>query len=386
MFCFNKKRNRVIWLLYLCWLGLSWGLLLLSPATLASDIKVVFVSPQPKMPGFWQDYEDVMQSAAKQLNIDLHIIRSAGTDRFGHIAKLQQVTEMASKPDYVITMPRETTARKMFALLQSSDIKFFITNTELPVIVQEEIGTPGQFFQNWVGHLRPDDAQAGELVAEQLYAVMQQNLAAEKYSILAITGARDVAAVFERNQGLRRFLKTEQNSRLLQFVFTDWRYKSTLEKVPLIARRYPNLNGVWCASDEIAAAVFDGYLRAAMPDIPYLGAIDWSEEGLKRFQNGSLAVSVGGHFIEGGLILAAIRDHHDGIEFKTPYMMDQKLSMSVLNKDNYPLIEELVIAHNYDSLDFSKLSVSRGGSHGHWSDEYLQIIKNIQREPASDKL
>lgn len=361
-----------VYLVAVCWSAALWSQ--------QAPLKVTFVSPDPEVEGFWMLYKDIMLAAADDLNIELEVLHARG-NRFDHYDRIQQVLSREQKPDYLVSLLLRNTTEKMLQAIELSGVKFFATNSDIPDEIRQYTGYPREKFNMWIGHARPDDYKAGKVLAETLIqqASRLEFAATSKINFLAITGARDSDAAFLRNAGLKKAIKATPGVVLQQLLFTDWQYQTAYDYFERLMLRYPQTQVFWCANDEIATAVIDA--RKAMGgDMPlFIGGIDWSHRGIGRYRAGEMDTSVGGHFIEGGLILALIRDHFDGHDFADELGVLLSFEMGVLNETNIELIESIVIQNDWHKLDFGLLSKSMQGHRNHWHSSYLQLINNIYR-------
>jgi ABC-type xylose transport system substrate-binding protein len=355
---------------------------LCSGVSLATEprLQVAFISPDPEVEGFWMLYKNVMLSAAKDLNIELEVVHSPNVNRFDHYDRVESVFSREDKPDYLVTLFLRNTSHKMLQAIEKSGIRFFATNSDIPDNVRQFIGRPRQIFKSWIGHARPDDYQAGELLAKTLLSQHRQASGSDPVNIIAVTGARDSDVTFMRNAGLKSAVEGESGVVLQQLLFTDWQYQTAYDYVNQLLSRYPQTQVIWCANDEIATAFIDAQKARGLSRTLLVGGIDWSYRGIGRFREGEMATSVGGHFIEGGLILALLRDHFDGVDFNDAPGTELMFHMNALNDDNIDFIESIVMKNNWQQLDFSLLSKSLQGHREPWHNNYLQLMKNIRRE------
>lgn len=352
-----------------------------APVLLAKEaIKVTFLSPNPPNTGYWQHYDEAMQSAAKNLNIDLTIIHAEDLDRFAYLKTLKRVD--IKNTDYVIALLKVNTETKILKTFENTGVKVFTANMDVPQKHANEIGSPRKIYKNWIGHVIPDDYHAGNLLAKKLIAAGQQNNI-NSGNIIAISGARDASVSYLRNQGLLDAVSEIDGYRVDQILYTDWKYKTVRERFKLMLGRYPDSRLIWCASDEIALAVLDELKENNINSNYQVGSIDWSENGLKLFPEENYVTSIGGHVLEGGIILALIRDYHDGNDFAETIGTQLFMKMGELSTNNMTKIQDLIQGNNWQNLHFDKLSVSLGGDNQVIKTDYQQVLNAIYHQTTA---
>lgn len=338
-------------------------------------VNVTFVSPSATDDPFWEQYKGIMQSAARDLEIELTIINSQHLDRFGHLDALTKALNAKPKPDYIVTLFRKNTIEKWLSLTQQANVKFVATNADIPPHLASKIGPPRSLFKNWIAHIRPDDFHAGELLTHELIKATQNQQ--KKHLVVALTGSHESIASSLRIEGMKSVLATTSNWELQQILYTNWSYQDAYDKTQALLTRYPNTDVFWSASDRIALSAHNASLKQGKQIIT--GGIDWSSEGFEAFSANISVTSIGGHFIEGGIALSLIRDHADGEDFADRIGVNPKMQMAPLNKDNFAYFNELVTQHQWQKLDFSLLSKSMSQDKHIWSNNYVEIIKQISK-------
>lgn len=340
----------------------------------SEKINVTFVSPNPPGTGYWQHYDNAMHAAADKLNINLTIIHSRDLDRFAYMESLSKVD--LEETDYAIALLKVNVADKLLKMFEQSNVKLITNNIEIPEQHAQQIGLPRQKYKNWIGHVIPDDYDAGKLLASELlkhYKAKQS----DPIGIVALSGSRDASVSYLRNKGLSDLIANNGNFRLEQVIYTDWKYQTAKQKFAGLIKRYPNTKVIWCASDEIAQAVLDELNANNALNDYRVGSIDWSQSGVNLFGQTGYITSVGGHFLEGGLILSLLRDYHDGIDFEQDLGSRLLIKMGALNRQNLKQVEDLIFYDNWEKLNFRLLSKSFGGDPTLLKNDYPQLLDQI---------
>ena len=146
-------------------------LLLCFNLSYADQLKVTFINPGYPGAIFWDRVTDVMQAAANDLEIELTVLyasKDTDTDRITHAALVKQVAESPQKPDYLITIFRKGSTRKVLSSIEKHNLDTFIINTDVPAEIKASIGKPRQIYSHWIGHIFPNDKKAGYDLASEL--------------------------------------------------------------------------------------------------------------------------------------------------------------------------------------------------------------------------
>lgn len=319
-----------------------------------------------------------MKSAAQDLDINLKTVHSLANDRFSHLKAVETALATDDTPDYLVTLFGRNNSEKILKLTKEKGVKFFATNSDIPDNLRQYIGHPRQIYKNWIGHIRPDDFHTGNVLAQNLFSTFKaQHSETQQIEMVGISGMRDSAAAFLRNEGLKALAIESEEVTLKQVIYTDWQYQTAFDMVPKLLQRYPKLNAIWCANDELATAVVDSLIKQNAHKYILVGGIDWSHRGIHGVVQKEFTTSIGGHFIEGGIILALLRDHFDDQDFAPHIGTEASFKMDALTPENIQLIGEIVMKNQWHLMDFRKLSQSYTGHREYWSNNYVSIIQNI---------
>lgn len=354
--------------------------LLSNPCFAENIARVTFVSPNPPAKGFWQTYEKVMQHAATQLDIELTIVHAAAIDRFSFNEALTEAISAQPTPDYLVTLFRHNTTRKLFSLLAGTNIKLFASNADIPNNAKSKFQGPRIVQDNWIGHMYPDDFAAGVILARALARQVKQKQSLENINIAAISGSRDSPVSFSRAQGLKDFAVKSGLLKITRLMYSDWHYATAVNLTQHILTRFPEVKTFWCASDEIARAAITQIKNQGNIHDYNIASIDWSENGIEAFKKGELITTLGGHFMEGGMILALLHDYHQGIDFKDVLGLTMTMEMDELSQRNIDMVEHIVMRDGEASLDFTKLSAAKSGEQRFWSSNYVNTINAIYEQ------
>lgn len=337
------------------------GVLLLFSVPLANaDARpsVVFLSPDDSR--FWQLVAGFMEAVAEDLEVDLEVQYDRESHRFSYLRMAKDVLSREDKPDYLLFMCKEHVTESMLRLADGAGVKTFTFNTDVPDAARASIGMPRSVLSGWLGHLSPDNIAAGRSLVTLLGKQAEQLGLASGPSIpmVALSGTLDSSATKDRNGGLLA-AAVQQRSELMQLVYANWSGTLAREKTEVLLKRYPNTVSIWSASDGMAMGAIEAARNAGRtPGKDLLvGGVDWEPEALESIRQGELLVSLGRHFMGGGLALLLLHDYHHGQDFgdmSPDYVFRYKLEPAT--RDNVERVQRIMDSKNWSAIDFRRFS------------------------------
>ena len=337
------------------------GFLLLFSVPLANaDARpsVVFLSPDDSR--FWQLVAGFMEAVAEDLEVDLEVQYDRESHRFSYLRMAKDVLSREDKPDYLLFMCKEHVTESMLRLADGAGVKTFTFNTDVPDAARASIGMPRSVLSGWLGHLSPDNIAAGRSLVTLLGKQAEQLGLASGPSIpmVALSGTLDSSATKDRNGGLLA-AAVQQRSELMQLVYANWSGTLAREKTEVLLKRYPNTVSIWSASDGMAMGAIEAARNAGRtPGKDLLvGGVDWEPEALESIRQGELLVSLGRHFMGGGLALLLLHDYHHGQDFgdmSPDYVFRYKLEPAT--RDNVERVQRIMDSKNWSAIDFRRFS------------------------------
>lgn len=331
------------------------------PGWSAEQMRVAYLNPTHEGDMFWGRVVGFMRAVADDLEIDLRVYYNDSANRFGEKEIAQKVLSGEDKPDYFITQIKRNTLVSLLKMTSDNNIRYFTINTGVSEEDKEKVGSPRGKFPNWIGQMVPDDYQAGYELAEFLIVRAGSTgiIGEDKSSgLLALSGGRDSTAALQRNKGLMDALNRYQNVQLKQLLFTEWGLEASYELAGKLFRRHPDISVIWAASDGIALGVARAANESGLQinkDV-ITGGIDWSLEGIDAVKNGTLSVSLGGHFMEAGWALVLLHDYHHGIDFAPDTGVVIKTEFIPLTQENLPVYEKMLTPATLSRIDFKRFS------------------------------
>lgn len=337
------------------------GFLLLLTGSLAHAgprPSVVFLSPDDSR--FWQLVAGFMEAVAEDLEVDLEVQYDPESHRFSYLRMAKDVLSREEKPDYLLFMCKEHVTEPMLRLADGAGVKTFTFNTDVPDAARASIGTPRRVLPGWLGHLSPDNIAAGRTLVTLLGKQAEQSglISGPNIPMVALSGTRDSSAAKDRDGGLLA-AAVQQRSQLLQLVYANWSGSLAREKTEILLKRYPDTVSIWSASDGMALGAIEAARNAGrVPGVDLLvGSVDWQPEALDKIRQGELLVSLGRHFMGGGLALLLLHDYHHGRDFadmSPDYVF--RYQMEPATWDNIDQVQRIMDPENWSAVDFRRFS------------------------------
>lgn len=330
------------------------GLLLMGCCCLAGaqqrPVSMVFLNPGYSDEPFWVAYSRYMQDAAGDLGVELRVLYGQ-RDNARILDNAHQVLA-GERPDYLIFVNEQFTGPEILRLFEDSEVRLFALHSTLTPEQQALAGGSRERYRHWLGSLVPNDEEAGYLMARALIALADGKPA----EMLAFTGIKQTPSATLRVAGLERALAEAPHVRLQQMLYGEWRQQRAYEQAQALLPRYPNLNLVWAANDEMAF----GVMQAAEEQGRRLhyAALNNSHRVLQARIERRIEVLASGHFILGGCALVMLYDHSRGLDFAERGGKDQVASLLRLIDDKDA--ERLLTRLDQDDigLDFRTFSAT----------------------------
>ncbi|RDB36337.1 MAG: hypothetical protein DCC88_05495 [Spirobacillus cienkowskii] len=321
------------------------------------SISVTFINPGKSDEDFWVTSSKFTQAAAKSLGIDLEVLY-AERNRVLNVKIAEELSQRTKKPDFVFIVNEKLLAEEMLQILDKYKIKTFLIHSDLVPEQKKNLSNPREVLKNWIATIVPDNVFAGHLIAKGVYDTAKQNKKLNTYNLIAIHGDKATPTSQERNLGLQKFLKENPKINLKQSLYAEWNKDIAYEQTKIILQRYNDINMIWAANDPIAI----GALKAAQEskkspgkDI-FIGGLNWLNEAIQSVKDNKLAISVGGHFMNGACALIVLYDYVKGIDLKEK---DHKIEIKVfssVNSKEAQNFSQLMKEEHWSKIDFKRFS------------------------------
>ena len=326
-----------------------------------SDVfNVMMLVPSTERDNFWQDFRQFSQAVASSLNVNLctHYFEDGERNRYFYAEALEKIfKDRNTQPDIIIGMFWLSGESNLLDLIEQRQIPFISFNSSLSAKDFVRLGYPGERYKYWLAHMSPDDVLAGHQLAEMLTS----ELSPKKSPVMfGFSGDRISAAGYNRVLGLQAAASKLKDLELRQTVYTNWYDEDAKAKALTLFERHKtsDINLVWSASDLIAQGVINAIEERGLNagnDI-LVGGMDWSIESRRLIGEGKMLLSLGGHFIEGGLATILAYDYLQGHDFRTELGSRLKTQMRPMTQSNIKRLLPYIQRDKWTKLDFRGLS------------------------------
>ena len=336
--------------------------LTITPQVFAKDIKIALVRPGDDQNLFWTRVSKLFEKSANDLNMQYKtyaagdFIEAGMDDVIGYMKALDEA--IASNPDYLITFAVQNEAFRLMKKTRERGTKVFLINSTLKDQDLRRLGPPRHLFKNWIGHMYPDDEQAGYDLAKILIARSKQ-LGFPHPTILGITGETESSPGFLRAEGLKRALKEHPEVSLADLLYIyEWAPERASEKATEFLMSKPALNIIWTASDAMSLKIGEQAknLGRTLNQGLLIGGVDGLDEALQSIESNEMTASMSGHMMEAAFAAVLIHDYHHGIDFSDSIGATIKSKMMAIHHGNIEEIKSKIRFADLIKTDFRSLS------------------------------
>lgn len=281
-------------------------------AASAQAASVVFLNPGLSSETFWANYSRFMQAAADDLGMSLRVEYSERNAERA-LTQARAVLQGPQRPDYLVLVNEQYVAPEIIRLSQGTGVKLFLVNNGLTASQANSIQAQPAKYPQLLGTLTANDEQAGYQMLHQMVAQLPRSN--EPIDLVAFAGIKTTPASQLREEGMRRALADFPQVRLRQVVYGGWNRQRAFEQAQQLLQRYPGIQLVWSANDEMAFGAmqaFEAAGRVPGRDVVF-SAVNSSLEALRARIDGRLGVLMGGHFTLGGWAMVMLHDDALGL-------------------------------------------------------------------------
>jgi ABC-type sugar transport system substrate-binding protein len=320
-------------------------------------MKAMFLAPSLGLEyGFYDVFTDIMRVAATQLGIDLEVADCGkSADRMIDCARVLE--DPARRPDYVLLPDYMGCGRDLLPMLDAAGVGVFFVAEVIAGGARATHGEPRGKYSRWLGEIVPGDDEAGYLLAKTLTreARARARTSTDGKIHVGILSGDQSAAGLARFRGWHRLMGEEPDVERASFQYASWEREPAKGATALMLRSHPEIGVIWAANDAMAlgaAAALREASRVPGKDV-LLGGIDLGYEALVGVCEGTLAVSIGGHFLDGARALILLHDHHRGQDFE-PWSRSSPLV--VATAENAERYRRFVERRAWRAVDFTRFS------------------------------
>lgn len=327
----------------------------------SEKLRVGFLSAAPPDHPFWGQVVEVMQAAADDLNIELIIKYDPTRSTYATKRLGSQLIESGEKLDYMLTKYQFSVTATHIEQAQKRGTKVFVFNSDVPESDYGIVGRlPRQKYDNWIGHMVPDDTTAGYDLAGILidHARQAGGDKNDTIHVLALDGPFESTVGKNRLAGMKNKIQETPDADLEDVVVTNWEAGAANHKIGELLQTYPKTNVLWAPNESItwgALQAVEHSGRSPGKDIQ-VGGFDWNSESIKAIADGRITASMFGHFLEGAWALILVHDYHYGYDFAESVGVRISTPLSAMTAKNYPQYKNLLQEGNWEKIDFKKLS------------------------------
>jgi ribose transport system substrate-binding protein len=153
---------------------------------------------------------------------------------------------------------------------------------------------------NWVIHTSPDNVVNGKLIAEAMFEAM-----GGEGKIFVVQGMLGNTAAIDRYKGLQEALAENPNIEVVADDTANWATDEALTLVETWLSQHPDVKGIWCANDNMAAGALQALDAAGLKGKVSVVGIDANTDIVKEVANGNVTATVSSNgYLQGGYTLA----------------------------------------------------------------------------------
>ncbi|MBN1378932.1 MAG: ABC transporter substrate-binding protein [Gammaproteobacteria bacterium] len=334
----------------------------------AEPLRVGFLCPKPPGQGFWSQVIQVMQAVAEDLDVDLQVKCGEWGGAFGTKWIGDQLLNSEPKLDYLLTGYWPSITKDHLKLAKERGIKVFIFNADIVDYEKAEMGDPRTKYDNWIGHMVPDDeGAAAELIKILVDRAgdLKKKTAPDSVHVYAFIGEGYSAVARERYAGLRKQIEIMPIAELHEIPITTldrikefWEVNNAKERVVKLMSNSSGVDVIWAGNQDGMWGAVQGVEQAGK--IPgkdvFIGGFDWDPDSIQAIADGRISASMFGHFIEGAWALLLVHDYHYGFDFADEVGVKISTPMGIIMAGNNERYKAILNKAHWQSVDFKMLS------------------------------
>ncbi|MFE8071090.1 ABC transporter substrate-binding protein [Marinobacteraceae bacterium S3BR75-40.1] len=335
---------------------------------------------------FWNRVALFARAAAGDMEVRLTVF-DADANRLKLHQQLNRVAAQPERFDALLFPNFLQTAGRFLEQCQALKMPCILFNSDVQAKLKREdrLGTPRHPNPYWIAQLIPDDTGSSAAVTRELIRQARQHDSPSPIEVAAVNGYHSDAPAIRREEGLRRAVEAAEGVKLRQVFYTDWGAEQAYIRAEGLLRRYRDIDIIWSANYRTT----NGILRALQSvgrepgEGILVNSYDINPQALQQVSEGQVAVTAGGHYVEGAwaVILAhdylAGRDFRDqGLVFHTPLL--------IVTRDNVESIRQVLrrleeAPDSLDRVDFAPYSRAANPDRSNYDFSLRSILHDYQR-------
>lgn len=306
--------------------------------------KVTFIINSYRGFSFWDSQADYAQAVADALGVQLTLvyIPERYSDRFGVVTFFRRYLDsLSEKPDLIISALWLGAESNLLDLLALKKIPLISINTALSERHFTIFGKPREQYPLWLAHFSTNDKQAGFDLSEYIVNKARAKKTCQQrcnVNLFAFAGTAYTSASQYRIVGLKASLTLHANVSLFNVVNANWDRALTHRMMETVLGRHNDIDAYWVVGDIMALGVLDGLKEWATRPYPLIGSMDWTPAVIGQIEQGNVAVSYGGHFMEAGWALMMYADYLRLGDFAEQFGTFFSSNLAKLDSDNVATI------------------------------------------------
>lgn len=267
--------------------------------------------------GFYDVLISIARAAAERLGVELEAMEMP------HERLVEQGRALARRsvrPDCVFFPNHRGVGHELLPILDQAGIQTFVLVEGMTPTDLLALGQPRTRFARWLGELFPDDVAAGQLLARILVDQARAGgLAAAdgKIHVGCIAGDQTPAGQL-RFQGWLALKRERAEVVQASVQYANWLEEPAREAAEQLLRSHPEVSVIWAANDDMAMGALAACRAAGRrpgQDV-LVGGVDLLPRALEQVADGNMAVTLGGHVLDGARALLLVHDHLEGKDFE----------------------------------------------------------------------
>lgn len=341
-------------------MGRSWSESVENRAT-GVAVKIVHLVPTNQESLFYEGLVSIERAAAERLGIELEVVYCGG-DRPKIVAIGTDLARSTPRPDYVLLPNYQGAAHELLPALDTAKVPTFLLVEGTTPTDRMPHGEPRTKYARWLGELFPDDVAAGQQLAAILTdeARTRGLMVDGKIHVGVVTGTQTFAGQ-ARFQGWLTVKRDRPDVVQAGVQYGYWETDVARSAVRAMLRAHPEITVLWAANDAMALGALEAIGecgRTAGKDV-LVGGVDLLADALRHVEAGTMAVTLGGHVLDGARALILLHDHFHGKDF-SPH--SGRSLLEPVTAALAPSYRRFFENRGWQKVDFARYSRVKSGS------------------------
>jgi ABC-type sugar transport system substrate-binding protein len=325
-------------------------------------VRFAFIVPAMGAPGgFYDVLVSIMRAAAERLGVELEVVDcQTRVDRMLEAGRA--LVGQRARPDCVFLVNHQGVGRELLPMICEAGLNAFVLVEGMAPSDVLALGRPRGALPRWLGELCPDDVAAGGQLARLLVDRAGREGTPRpdgKIHVAVIAGDQTTCGQL-RFQGWLAFRKERPEVVQVSVQYANWLEDQARDAAAQLLRSHPEVSVVWAANDDMALGTIEAIreIRREPGRDVLVGGMDLLPRALRRVGDGSLAVTLGGHVLDGARALLLVHDHLQGRDFE-PW--SRRSLLEPVTAEEAPAYLRFFEGEGWRRVDFGLYSRARTG-------------------------